>query len=128
MHFLFRMVRKKEMLYRHCYNSALEYVIRRVQENREGLELNGTHQHLINANGVNTFREKINTIKKNTEALLDANREVGLKNYVHVSSPECRADSEFNDGSCSLRKLAKLKYFGKTASNQNVVHKDIKTH
>jgi hypothetical protein len=51
-------------------NFALEYVIRNVQEHLKGLELNGTHQLLICANGVNTLSET-NTIQKNAEALLD---------------------------------------------------------
>jgi hypothetical protein len=47
----------------------LENVIRRVPQNHEGLKLNGTHQLLAYADGVNTMGENIGTLKKNTEAL-----------------------------------------------------------
>jgi hypothetical protein len=44
-----------------------------------GLKLNGTHQLLAYADDVNLLGDNTDTIKKNTETLTDASKEVGLK-------------------------------------------------
>ena len=58
---------------------ALQYIIRRVQVNQDGLKLNGTHQLLVYADDVNILGGSIHTIKENTEALIVAGKEIGLE-------------------------------------------------
>jgi hypothetical protein len=49
-----------------------------VQENQVGLELNGRHQLLVYAHDVNLLDDKADTIKKSTETLIDASKEIDL--------------------------------------------------
>jgi hypothetical protein len=44
-----------------------------------GLALNGTHQLLVSADDVNLLRDNINTIKRNTDTLINVCKEVGLE-------------------------------------------------
>jgi hypothetical protein len=61
------------------FNLALEYAIRKVQENQVGLKLNWTHQFLAYADDVNLLGIKHRYYKENTETLIDASKEVGLE-------------------------------------------------
>jgi hypothetical protein len=51
------------------FNFTLEYAIRKVQENKVEMKLNGTHQLLVYADDVKLLEDNINTIKKNTDSL-----------------------------------------------------------
>jgi hypothetical protein len=65
---------------------ALEYANRKVQEDQVGLKLNGTRQLLAYADDVNVLGDNTDTIKKNTETLTDANKEVALEINVEKSN------------------------------------------
>jgi hypothetical protein len=60
-------------------NFALEYAIRKVQENWVGLKLNGTHQLLVCADDMNLMGDNTDTITKNTETLTNTSNKVGLE-------------------------------------------------
>jgi len=52
------------MLYCHSFNYDLQFAIRKVQVNQNGLKLNGTHQLIVYADDVNTFDGSLHSIKK----------------------------------------------------------------
>jgi len=48
-------LKKGDALLPSLFNLSLEYAIRRVQVNQDGLKLNGTHKFLDDADDVNTL-------------------------------------------------------------------------
>ena len=87
---------KQRDAYPLLFNFALEYAIRRVKENQDGLKLNGTHHLSVYADDVNILEESVCTIEKNTEALAVTNKDAGTEVHAYktkyiVISPDQHA-------------------------------------
>jgi hypothetical protein len=61
------------------FNFALDYAIRKFQENQVGLKLNRTHQLQAYVDDLKLWEDDIDTTKKGTETLIHASKEVGLE-------------------------------------------------
>ncbi|KAJ4452331.1 hypothetical protein ANN_03856 [Periplaneta americana] len=117
----------------HRKNFLFKFVIRKVQDNREGLELNGLHQLLVYADDVNMLGENPQTIRENTGILLEASKEIGLEvnpektKYMIMS----RDQNIVRNGNIKIRNLSfqeveKFKYLRATVTNINDTREEIK--
>jgi hypothetical protein len=122
------------MLYCHCFQLSFEYAIRKVQKNQVGLKLNGTHQLLVYADDGNLLGDSIDSIKKNTETLIDISREVDLHvntektKYMLLSHHQNEEQNhDIKTANRCFENVAQFKYLGMKVTNQNLILEEIKS-
>jgi hypothetical protein len=116
------------------FNSALEYAIRKVLKNQVGLEFSATHQLFVYADDVNLLDDCINTIKENTESLLEVSRDIGLEINVEKTKymitsryPNSGQKQNIRTADEPFENAAKFKYLETKATNKNDIHDEIKS-
>ena len=116
------------------FNFALEYDIKRVQVNQDGLKLSGTNQLLAYADNVNILGGSIHALKENAEALVAATRVIRLEvsvdkaKYMVISRDQNigRIHSVRSDN-ITFERVEEFKYLGTNLTNQNFIAEEIKS-
>jgi hypothetical protein len=97
------------------------------------LKLNGTDQLLVYADGLNRLGDNIGTIKKNTETLIDASKEVGLeintektKYMLQFRHQNAGQNHDIKIANKCFENVEQFKYLLTTATNQNLIQEEIK--
>jgi hypothetical protein len=115
------------------FNFALEYTIRKAQENKVGLKLNWTHKLLAYTDDLNLLGNNIDTIKKNTVIFIDASKEAGLEisigktKYMLLSRHQnVNQKWDIKIANRSFGNVSQFVYLEMTVTNQNLIQEKIK--
>jgi len=116
------------------FNFALEYAIRRVQVNQDGLKLNGTHYLLVYVDDVNILGGGVHTVKENAEALIVASKKIGLevnvdktKYMVMFRDQNAGQSHNMKTDNSSFGRVEEFKYLGTNLPYQNSIQEEIKS-
>jgi hypothetical protein len=97
------------------------------------LDLKGAHQLLDYAGDVNLLDDSVNTLKENTEYLLEASRDVALEinaeqtKYLITSHPNSEQNQNIRIANDYFENVAKFKYLETALTYQSDIHDEIKS-
>jgi hypothetical protein len=101
------------------FSFALEYAIRKVQENRVELQLNRTNHILVYADDVNLLGDNTNTINDNIEVLTETSKEVSLGVTIElIKYQNAGRNYKINVVNRSYEIAVHFRYFGGTMRYQ----------
>jgi hypothetical protein len=114
-------------------NFALEYAIRKVQENHVVLKSSETCRLLLYADDVNLLGDNINTVKKITQPLIGSSKEVGLevnaekdKYLLLCGHQNAGGNHDIKVANRPFENVAQFKYLVTAVTNQNLIREEIK--
>jgi len=115
-------------------NFALEYAIRGVWINRDGLKLNRAHQFLFYADDVNILGGSVHNIKKNVEDLIATSKETGLevddddtKSMIMSRGQNSVRSHIIKTANSSFEKVEDFIYLGTILKNGHFLQEGIKS-
>jgi len=116
------------------FNFALEYTIKNIRVNQEGLKLNGTNQLLVYVDNFHILGGSVHTIKINTEILVVASNEIGLavnadttKYMVVYRDQNAGRNHNIKIENNSFERVEQFKYFGISLTYRNSFQEEIKS-
>ena len=116
------------------FTIAFDYTIRKFQVNQDGLKLNGKFQLLVYADDVNILGGSVQTVKRNSEALVFAGKENRLEvnvdktKYMVMSGDQSAGQKQnIKTDNSSFERMEVFKYLGKPVTNQNSIQEEIKS-
>ena len=116
------------------FDFSLEYAVRRIKVNQDGLKLNGAHLLLVYADYVNILGESVHNMKKNIDTLIVTSKDTGLQ--VNADKTKCMVMSRNQNArrshntkivNSSLERVEEFKYLGTNLTRQNSVQEEIKS-
>jgi hypothetical protein len=98
-----------------------------------GLKLNGTRQLLAYADNVNLLGDNIDTVKKNTETLIDASKAVGLEIKIEKTKymllfrhQNVGQNRDIKIANRSFENMSQFKYLRTTVTNKNLIREKLR--
>jgi hypothetical protein len=104
---------------------------RNIKINQGGTETKWDTSALAYADDVNLLGNNIDTIKKNTETLIDARKEVGIETNVDKTKylllsrhQNVGQNRDIKIANRSFQNVSQFKFLGTTVTNQNLIQEE----